>query len=460
MNNNSDNSHPNGEQIHDLVSRLFPICRSQTGDGVRQSLEMLRELLPLELLEIPSGTKVFDWDVPQEWNISDAWITDESGTRVVDFRESNLHVVNGSTPIRRRMPWSELKSHLITLPEQPELIPYRTAFFQDKWGFCISQRQFDVLEARGECHYDVCIDATVADGSLTLGEWYLPGETQAEVLISTHICHPSLANDGLSGAAIAAYLGRWLATRRRRFSYRILFIPATIGAIAWLSLNQNHVHRIRHGLVLSCLGDSGKLNYRRSRQGNAQIDRTVSQVLGDIGEDHAIHDFEPFGYDQRQYCSPGFDLPIGCLMRTPNGRYPEYHTSADDLSLVRPDALEHSFNTLTQISERLEASSARLFINNSPKCEPRLGKHGLYHAFGSRPDAQEMQEAILWSLNLCDGRHSLADIADRSGVSEELLNEATTLLEEHGFLSRQFCDEPTRPTRTSCADKALAGHRT
>lgn len=446
MNVSSDHSTAAGVRMHDMIARLFPICRSQTGDGVRESLRMLQELIPLQLLEVPSGTPAFDWEVPQEWNIREAWIADESGRRVIDIRESTLHVINGSIPIHRRLPWSELQEHLQTLPDQPDLIPYRTAFFQNKWGFCLSQQQFDELSQRGDQTYEVCIDADLTAGSLTLGEWYLPGESEAEVLLSTHTCHPSLANDGLSGLVVAVWLARWLATQPRRYSWRLLLAPATIGAITWLSLNRNQTDRIRHGLVLSCLGDTGPLNYHRSRRGDAEIDRQVASILQTDSDAHQIHDFEPFGYDQRQFCSPGFDLPVGCLMRTPNGQYPEYHTSADDLSLVKPEALEHSLNTLIRICESLEAGYTPAFVNRSPHGEPRLGKHGLYHAFGSRSDAQQLQTAMLWILNLSDGRHSLADIAYRSGLTDSLLEQAASLLESHHLLTREDF-RPRRPLR-------------
>lgn len=423
-----------GEQMHELVSRLFPICRSQTGNGVRQSLDIVSEMIPLVTHEVPSGTHVFDWEVPQEWNISDAFIADESGTRVVDFRESNLHIINGSIPVRRRMRWGELKNHLIALPDHPDWIPYRTTFFQDKWGFCLSQKQFDALVQLGDREYDVCIAASRQEGSLTFGELFIQGDSSDEVLFSTHICHPSLANDGLSGIAVACFLARWLQSQQRSYSYRFLFIPATIGAITWLSLNEHRLQNIRHGLVLSCLGDSGHLHYRRSRRGTAEIDWTVARVLEEKGVPYTLLDFEPFGYDQRQFCSPGFNLPMGCLMRTPNEQYPEYHTSADDLSLVRPAALEDSLRTLVEVCDRLEQNRTPRFINTMPHCEPRLGKSGLYHAFGTRPDAQDLQRAMLWTLNLSTGDHSLLDVAERSQMSLMLIEQAAALLELHGFL--------------------------
>jgi aminopeptidase-like protein len=442
MNISADRSKLLGERMHALTSRLFPICRSQTGDGVRESLRILREFIPLDIHKVPTGTPVFDWEVPREWNIKDAYIADASGHRVIDFQRSNLHVVSGSVPVWTRLAWSVLKEHLTTLPEQPELIPYRTAFFQDTWGFCLSQRQFDQLDAHGEQEYEVCIDSTLEDGSLTYGELFLEGESDEEILISTHICHPSLANDGLSGLAVATFLAQHLAPQERRYSYRFLFVPATIGAITWLALNEDKTPRIKHGLVLSCLGDDGPINYRRSRQGDAIIDLAVAQVLRDSQQPHNILEFEPFGYDQRQYCSPGFDLPVGGLMRTPDQQFPEYHTSADDLSLVQPEGLSHSLDTLKSVCEVLEHT--RTYLNLKPKCEPRLGESGLYHAFGSRPDAKRLQQAILWTLNLSDGSRSLLDVSTRSELPFMLILQAAQMLEEHGFLATHP-SEPINP---------------
>ncbi len=421
--------------MHDLVARLFPICRSQTGDGVRQSLVILSEYLPLQIQEVPTGTPVLDWEVPEEWNITDAFIADKAGNRVVDFQQSNLHVINGSVPVRQKMRFSELKNYLHTLPGHPDWLPYRTVFFQKSWGFCLSQKQFKALERRGDIEYDVCIESSYKDGSLTFAECLLPGESDATVLISTHICHPSLANDGISGIAVATYLAQWLQQQRRRYTYRILFIPATIGAITWLSLNDKDVRqKVRHGLVLSCLGDSGSLHYRKSRRGNTEIDRTVAEVIQRTERACKLLDFEPFGYDQRQFCSPGFDLPMGCLMRTPNECYPEYHTSADDLNLVCPEGLADSLDMLKETCKTLEQNYSPRYINTRPHGEPRLGQSGLYQAFSTRSDAKNLQRAMLWVLNFSDGRHSLRDIAEHSQLSMSLIEHAAEQLETHGFL--------------------------
>ena len=433
MTDSPDNS-TIGSQMHQLMERLFPICRSQTGNGVRESLRILQDFIPLQIHEVPTGTEVLDWQVPQEWNLREAWIQDPTGNKVVDLQDSTLHVVNGSDPVHATVKWSELKPHLHTLPEQPDLIPYRTSFFANTWGFCISQNQFDQLEDRGEIPYEVCINASRTDGAMTIGELVIPGESNAEVLISTHTCHPSLANDGISGIAVATSLGQWLARQPRRYTWRILFAPATIGAITWLALNERRSGLIRHGLVLSCIGDEGPFHYRRSRRGDTEIDRIADSVL--TGHHHAnrLLDFEPFGYDQRQFCSPGFDLPVGCLMRTPNGQFPEYHTSADDLSLVTPDALYESLEVVKQIAEHIEADYSDTWISLNQRCEPRLGKAGLYQAFGSRSDQQAVQQAIMWVLNFSDGRHSIRDISERSGITVSRLQEAAELLEQNGFL--------------------------
>lgn len=330
-----------GQRIYNLVARLYPICRSITGDGVRATLKILQEHIPLQIREVPSGTQVFDWTVPKEWNIRDAYIKDAVGDRVVDFKESNLHVMSYSVPVTTRLSLGELKKHLHTLPEQPEWIPYRTSYYREDWGFCLSHKQLLELE---EGEYEVCLDSSLQEGHLSYGEYFLRGEVEDEVLISTHVCHPSLANDNLSGVALATFLAKHLGQLRLRYSYRFVFTPGTIGSVTWLSLNENHVGRIKHGLILACVGDPGATTYKKSRRGDAEIDRAAAQVLKDSGDPYEIVDFSPYGYDERQFCSPGFNLPVGCLMRTPHGRFPQYHTSADDLNFVQPEYLANSFS--------------------------------------------------------------------------------------------------------------------
>ena len=410
-----------GAAMHALIRELFPICRSITGDGFRTTLRRLDQVVPVRLTEVPSGTQVFDWTVPKEWNVRDAWIADPTGRRVVDFRVSNLHVVSYSVPVRKRFALAQLRSRLHSLPAQPDLIPYRTSYYVEDWGFCLAHR---ALEAMTEGEYDVCIDSTLAPGHLTYGECVLPGESDDEVLISVHSCHPSLANDNLAGMAVAVWLARQLSAMPRRHSFRFLFIPGTIGSITWLARNEPLVSRIRHGLVLSCLGDPGPSSYKRSRRGDAVIDRAAAHVLRHGGA-HQLFDFVPYGYDERQYCSPGFNLPVGCLTRSPNGQYPEYHTSADDPDFVRPEALEDSLAKVLAIVEILEHD--RTFKNRQPKCEPQLGRRGLYrHTGGVSLPGFEM--ALLWVLNLSDGNHSLLEIAERSGMPFAAIRQAADAL--------------------------------
>ena len=420
-----------GEELYKLVAELYPICRSITGDGVRRTLEIVdREIGGLEVHEVPTGTQVLDWTVPREWNVRDAWVADAAGRRVIDFQASNLHLVSYSAPVRATMPLAELKQHLFTLPDQPDLVPYRTSYYAERWGFCASQRLVDGLP---DGDYEVCVDTTLADGHLTYGEHLVEGQTDEEVLVSCHVCHPSLANDNLSGIAVASRLARRLAERRPRYSYRFLFAPGTIGSITWLARNEDRVGRIRHGLVLACVGDRGGFTYKRSRRGGAEIDRAVAHVLGRSGRPHRVVDFTPYGYDERQYCSPGFDLPVGCLSRTPYAAYPEYHTSADDLDLVGPAQLQESLEVCWEVVQVLEAD--RRYVNLRPKGEPQLGRRGLYGQIGGRSDAEERQLAMLWVLNQSDGRMSLLDVAERSGVPLALLAEAAAALEEAGLLA-------------------------
>jgi len=410
-----------------LLADLYPICRSITGDGVRATLRRLQAHVPLTIHEVPTGTSVFDWSVPKEWNIRDAYVKDSRGTRVIDFRESNLHVISYSVPVRRRMALAELKGHLFTLPEHPDWIPNRTSYYDESWGFCLRHTRLLELE---DGDYDVCIDSSLEDGNLTYGEYYVPGSSTDEVLFSAHVCHPSLANDNLSGIVVAAFLAKHLPPPPRRYSYRFLFAPATIGALTWLHFNESRLPRIRHGLVFTCLGDAGGHTYKQSRRGDAEIDRAVKVTLRDQGTPHRVVPFAPTGYDERQFSSPGFNLPVGCLMRSP--QYPEYHTSADDLDLVQPQALGASLATCLEVIDVLEHD--RRYMNQSPYGEPQLGRRGLYHLRErGGPTAAELL-AIKWVLNLSDGKHSLLDIAERSGCQFRYVKTATAALVDSGLL--------------------------
>ncbi len=407
-----------------LIARLYPICRSITGDGVRETLRIIREQVPIEWREVPTGTKVFDWTVPKEWNIRDAWIKDAAGERLVDFRESNLHVVSYSSPVRGRIPFAELKDHLFTAPGHPDWIPYRTSYYKESWGFCLSENQ--LAHFRADQEYEVCIDSSLEDGHLTYGECLLKGNQPEEVLMSCHVCHPSLANDNLSGIALAVELASHLADVPRRFSYRFLFVPGTIGAITWLAQNQEITRRIRHGLVLTCVGDAGDITYKRSRRGDAEIDRASVHVLKHSGDPYQVIDFSPYGYDERQYCSPGFNLPVGCLMRSRHGLFPEYHTSADNLDFVRAEALADSLAKCLAVIDILECN--RTYLNTHPRCEPQLGRRGLYEGIASGENGRSRELALLWVLNLSDGEHSLLDIAERSTLPFAAIKEAVTAL--------------------------------
>ena len=418
-----------GTAMYELVSELYPICRSITGDGVRDSLKIISRYLPLEVHEVPSGTQVFDWKVPKEWNIYDAYVKNERGEKVIDFRQSNLHILNYSLPVNQRMPLAVLKEHLYTIPEQPDWIPYRTSYYKENWGFCLSQQVYEKLE---DGEYEVVIDSSLENGSLTYGEYFLPGQTEDEILISCHCCHPSLCNDNLSGMALATFLAASLGDQPRRYSYRFLFIPGTIGAITWLALHEEQAVRIKHGLVVACVGDAGGFTYKRSRRGNAEIDRIVEYVLQKSSKAYTCVDFSPYGYDERQYCSPGFNLAVGRLTRTPNGSYPEYHTSADNLELVRPDCLADSLNIYRAILDTLEEN--RFYINTNPKCEPQLGRRGLLNGLGGQKDAGTFQMGLLWLLSLSDGEHSLFDVALKADLDFQIIKDAAQALHQSGLL--------------------------
>lgn len=419
-----------GSDLHAFVRELYPICRSLTGAGLRQTLRLIaRELPALHIHEVPTGTRIFDWEVPKEWNIRDAYIKNASGERVVDFRRSNLHVVGYSTPVSARMPVADLRPHLHTLPDHPEWIPFHTPYFRETWGFCLSHLQYQSLN---DDEYEVCIDATLEPGHLSYGELYLPGSSEQEILVSCHCCHPSLCNDNLSGVVVSVALARELARTQNQYSYRFLFIPALFGSLTWLARNEARLDRIAAGLVLSCVGDAGGFTYKRSRRGDAWIDRAAAHVLRHCGRPYAIEDFVPFGYDERQYCSPAFDLPVGSLMRTPNGRFAEYHTSADDLGFVTPDALEASLRCCRDIVDILEGDGT--YLNLSPKGEPQLGRRGLYRSTGGPAGPDQTSLALLWVLNFSDGRHSLLQIADRADLRFSLVLAAARSLVAAGLL--------------------------
>jgi aminopeptidase-like protein len=422
-----------GDQIFALAAKIYPTCRSITGDGVRQTLHELRNHIALEIHEVPTGTPVFDWTVPREWNIRDAYIKNGRGEKVVDFARSNLHVMSYSVPVRRQISLSELKEHIHTLPDQPDLIPYRTSYYKDNWAFCMAHRQFEGMQDET---YEILIDSRLDDGHLSYGEYFHKGETRDEFLLSAHICHPSLANDNCSGVALLTYLAERLTRIRTRYSYRFLFAPGTIGAITWLARNEDNCRHIKHGLILSMVGDPGGPTYKKSRRGNAQIDRALVHVLRHSGLKPEIIDFFPYGYDERQFCSPGFNLPVGLFQRSRFGAIPQYHTSADNLDFIRPEHLEESYRLITQTLHVIENDA--IYINLMPKCEPQLGRRGLYGTIGGDKDAAAANMAALWILNLSDAQHSLLDIAERADLPFEVVRNTAEHLEQHGLLKRNF----------------------
>lgn len=417
--------------MHALMTRLYPICRSITGNGFRETLRILQEFFPLHITEVPTGEQAFDWTIPKEWNIHDAYIRNSRGEKVVDFQKLNLHVLNYSTPVKSKLPLSELKKHLFSIPEHPDWVPYRTSYYKENWGFCITHNQ---LQSLPDDTYEVCIDSTLEKGHLTYGEHFIQGKTEDEVLISCHSCHPSLCNDNLSGIAVATFLARHLGTLSLRYSYRFLFIPGAIGSITWLSKNEQLVPRIKHGLVVACVGDPGCMTYKKSRKGNVEIDEAVLHVLKHSGKEFRTKEFSPYGYDERQYCSPGFNLAVGSLTRTPHGQFPEYHTSADNLEFVQSTSLADSLKTYAGVMDLIEHNGT--YINLNPKCEPQLGKRGLYDALGGRTDSPARELAMLWVLNMSDGTNSLLDIAERSGLQFSLVADAAERLLNHALLTR------------------------
>jgi aminopeptidase-like protein len=426
--NEVDRLEKTGQELHRFAAELFPLCRSITGNGFRETLKRIQQIVPLDIHEVPSGTRVFDWEVPKEWNIRDAYVKNQVGEKVIDFQKHSLHILNYSVPVRTRIPLSELRTHLHTVPQHPDWIPYRTSYYQQEWGFCLSQRELESLE---EGEFEVCIDSSLEEGHLSYGEFVIPGESTDEVLVSVHACHPSLANDNLSGVTVATFLAGVLREMKLRYSYRFLFIPGTIGAITWLARNQEAAGRVRHGLVLTCIGDAGGFHYKKSRRGDAEIDRVMAHVLKYSSEPFDVLEFSPYGYDERQYCSPGFNLPVGCLMRSVWGTFLEYHTSADNLNFIHPEKLARSLRVCEAAVDVLEGN--RLYRNLSPYCEPQLGKRGLYSSQGGQAIQEEIH-ARLWVLNLSDGSHSLLEIAEQAGLPFSSIRKAANILCQSGLL--------------------------
>ncbi len=421
-----------GREMHKLMKELYPICRSITGDGVKDTLKIIKKSIPLKINRVPSGTQVFDWIVPKEWNIRDAYIKDPAGKKVIDFKKSNLHVMSYSVPVSKKISLNELKKHIHTLEKYPDWIPYLTTYYNDNWGFCMTHNNLKALKP-GD--YEIKIDSTLEDGYLTYGEYFLKGKRDEEVLLSTYICHPSLCNDNLSGVVLLIHLAKILKEKKLNYSYRFLFIPETIGAIAWLYQNEKKLSKIKFGLVATCVGDPGISTYKKSNTGSNTIDMIVQKVLEESGEPFNIIDFFPWGSDERQFCSPGFNLPVGSLMRTPYAQFPQYHTSADNLDFVTAEHLTDSLEKYLQILDIIENNGT--YLNLNPKCEPQLGRRGLYQKIGGKKDPDINGYAVVWLLNLSDGTRSLLDIAIISKLKFGVIKKAAEALEKCGLLEQK-----------------------
>jgi len=444
------------KELSSLMKTLFPICRSITGNGVRQTLKILKNEINLKIIEVPSGTKVFDWKIPDEWNIKDAYVKDSDGKRIIDFKKSNIHILNYSMPINKKITSKFLKEHLYTLPEKPNSIPYVTSYYKKNWGFCVAH---NTLDSFNDDHYDVCINSTLKKGSLTYGEYFKKGQVSDEILISTYVCHPSLCNDNLSGVVVATLLAKYLSKVETYFSYRFLFIPETIGAITWLSKNKKNLNKIKSGLVLSCVGGNGIYTYKKTRQNDSVIDKLAENVLKKSNKSFKIKNFFPYGSDERQFCSPGINLPIGVFMRTQYYEFKEYHTSDDNLDSIKKFALndslimlykiilevenkKHSFKKIKKLTK--PKSKDESYLNLNPNCEPQLGRRKLYRNISKsrlvdKNNSENLQElSICWILNLSDGFHSLKEISKKSNINLKLLRRTSKLLLEKNLLKKLY----------------------
>ncbi|HBE43229.1 MAG TPA: peptidase M28 [Bacteroidales bacterium] len=422
-----------GSQIYKLIERLFPITRSLTGKGVRDTLKIIQEVVPDMITHsIPSGELVFDWSVPDEWNIHDAYIKDSKGNKIVDFKKSNLHVIGYSLPVKKKISLEELKEHISTLPQYPDWIPYEKNYYNPHWGFCMTHNSFLKLK-KGD--YTVFIDSMLEKGVLNYGEYFKKGKSEDEFLISCYICHPSMANDSLSGVGLTAWLASEIALRDTYYSYRFLFIPETIGSIVWLARNKNQAQRIKFGLIATCLGDPGDFTYKKSRIGSSSIDKTCEYVLRCSGQSYTIEDYYPLGSDERQFCSPGFNLPVGSLMRSRYSKFDQYHTSADDLGFIKDSALEEMYQIYLRVIEIVENNF--FYRNLNPFCEPNLGKRGLFRNSRVLADFPKIQEAYFWVLNFSDGSNDLLEIAEKSGLPFHVIVQAVTDLCNDKLLEKE-----------------------
>ncbi len=397
-----------GNQLHQWVAELFPICRSITGQGVRETLHYIKTILPsLIIKEVTTGYEAFDWTVPNEWNISEAYIENEQGEKIIDFRDHNLHVLNYSIPVDRWMSKEELEKYIYTLPEQPDAIPYVTSYYKERWGFCMTHHQKEALPSG---QYHAVIDSKLKPGVLNYGELILPGKTKEEVFLSTYICHPSMANNELSGPVVTTALAQWITNfEDRYYTYRIVFIPETIGSIVYLSRNLNELKNlVIAGFNITCVGDERCYSYLPSRAEDTLSDLVALHVLKYTDPNFQHYSWLNRGSDERQYCAPGIDLPIASIMRSKYGEYPEYHTSLDDLNLVTPRGLEGSFLALQQAIKIIESNC---YLKTKVFGEPQLGKRGLYPTTSSKSSASSVR-TMMNLISYCDGTLTLLEIAD------------------------------------------------
>lgn len=422
--------------MENFFDRLWPITRSLTGNGNRESLNILSEIIDIKTVEVPSGTQCFDWKVPPEWNIREAWIKDSKGNTVVDIANNNLHILGYSEPFQGKISFEELEPHLYTLPEQPNLIPYLTSYYSRRWGFCLSHNQFQKLD-KNEV-YEVLVDSSLDDnGSMTIGEAIIEGNTDKEIIFSTYLCHPSMASNELSGPLVSSFIYKELKERKDlKYTYRFLFVPETIGSIYSLSVNGESWKKNLHaGFVITCVGDDGKFTYKKSKRGDTVTDRAAEAVLAQAEKEFNLVEFAPMGSDERQFCSPGFNLPVGSLMRTMYGEYPEYHTSGDNKDYISFEAMEEVVGKYLEIIEVIERNEK--YINTMPFGEPQLGKRGLYPTLGSHKSTRSLVEAMMWVLNLADGTEDLLSISARSGIPVKRLIPVIDKLLENGILQKE-----------------------
>jgi len=415
-----------GQEMHALAARLFPINRSLTGPGVRETLSILQEhLQDLQIYEVKSGTSAFDWEIPNEWSVNDAYVKDETGKKIIDFKTSNLHLMGYSTPVNYLVTREELMKHLHTLPDQPTAIPYVTSYYSEDWGFCVADED---LQNIGDGPFEVYVDSTLGPGVMNYADLIIQGQTDEEILLSTYFCHPSMANNELSGPVVLTFIAKWLKEiplKDRKYTYRLVMVPETIGSIYYISKNLESLRKVRAGWVLTCIGDERTYSYVPSRDGNTLADRVSKKVLSEIYPDYKTYSWLDRGSDERQYCSPGVDLPVASIMRSKYGEYPEYHTSLDDLSLVTPDGLYGGFVAMQAAIKMLEANA--VFKTRVP-CEPQLGKRGLYPNTSVKSSGHLVRDQMN-VLSYCDGVNDLISIAElckiEFTVALEIINRLT-----------------------------------